>query len=180
VTIYEVNEAVLSRKYIAQSEQLTQEQTARAALEADFIEMESALKKRILYLEQYKLAAAARIGHLQSRVDSSVASSDYLALQAEIDVLREDHLNTLRREVEARMSALSALDTNRELRSARIIIAGLQADLSAATAGMCFFMVYVYARNCQLSLWTTFVHVLLANCTNIHANHTSPCIFLST
>ncbi len=35
--------------------------------------------------------------------------ADYSALQAEIDVLREDHLNTLRREVEARMSALHAL-----------------------------------------------------------------------
>lgn len=129
VTIYEVNEAVLSRKYIAQSEQLQQEQAARQLLEGDFVEMESSLKKRILYLEQYKLAAGARIGHLQGRVDSSVSQGDYLALQAEIDVLREDHLNTLRREVEARMSALKALDQARELRSARIIIAHMQADL---------------------------------------------------
>lgn len=62
VTIYEVNEAVLSRKYIAQSEQLAQEQTHRQGLERDFVEMETSLKKRILYLEQYKLAAGARIG----------------------------------------------------------------------------------------------------------------------
>ena len=135
VTIYEVNEAVLSRKFIAQSEQLTQEQQTRQALESDFIEMETSLKKRILYLEQYKLAASARIAHLQGRVDSSVSSADYTALQAEIDSLREDHLNTLRREVEARMSALHTLDQARELRSARIIIAHLNADLQAASAG---------------------------------------------
>lgn len=135
VTIYEVNEAVLSRKYIAQSEQLQQEQSARQQLEHDFVEMESSLKKRILYLEQYKLAAGSRIGHLQGRVDSSVSQADYLALQSEIDVLREDHLNTLRREVEARMSALKALDQARELRSARIIIAHLQADLEGSRAG---------------------------------------------
>jgi hypothetical protein len=134
VTIYEVNEAVLSRKYIAQSEQLQQEQTTRQQLENDFVEMESALKKRVLYLEQYKLAAGARIGHLQGRVDSSVSQADYVALQAEIDVLREDHLNTLRREVEARMASLKSLDQDRELRSARIIMAHLQAELEGARA----------------------------------------------
>jgi chromosome segregation ATPase len=134
VTIYEVNEAVLSRKYIAQSEQLQQEQIARQHLESDFVEMETSLKKRILYLEQYKLAAGARIGHLQGRVDSSVPQADYVALQSEIDVLREDHLNTLRREVEARMASLKALDHARELRSTRIIIAHMQADLESARA----------------------------------------------
>jgi chromosome segregation ATPase len=134
VTIYEVNEAVLSRKYIAQSEQLQQEQAARQQLQTDFAEMETALKKRVLYLEQYKLAAGARIGHLQGRVDSSVPHTDYLALQSELDVLREDHLNTLRREVEARMASLKALDQARELRSARIIIAHTQAELEGARA----------------------------------------------
>ena len=136
VTIYEVNEAVLSRKYIAQSEQLQQEVTTRLSLETDFVEMEASLKRRILYLEQYKLAAGSRIGHLQVKVDASVPQSDYLVLQMEIDVLREDHLNTLRREVEARMASLKALDHATELRSARIINSRLQSDLDASQASI--------------------------------------------
>lgn len=136
VTIYEVNEAVLSRKYIAQSEQLQQDVATRLSLETDFVEMEASLKRRILYLEQYKLAAGSRIGHLQVKVDASVPQSDYLVLQMEIDVLREDHLNTLRREVEARMASLKALDHATELRSARIINSRLQSDLDASQASI--------------------------------------------
>jgi hypothetical protein len=98
--------------------------------------MEASLKRRILYLEQYKLAAGSRIGHLQVKVDASVPQSDYLVLQMEIDVLREDHLNTLRREVEARMASLKALDHATELRSARIINSRLQSDLDASQASI--------------------------------------------
>lgn len=42
----------------------------------------------------------------QARLDTSVPQEDYLALQAEIDNLREDHLVALRREVEARVDSL--------------------------------------------------------------------------
>lgn len=45
---------------------------------------------------------------------------DYLQLQLELENLREDHLNTLRREVEARMSSLKGIDTSRELRYTKL------------------------------------------------------------
>lgn len=56
VLVYEVNEAVLSRKYTSIEEQLQNERQIRETLECDMAEMETTLKKRILYLEQYKLA----------------------------------------------------------------------------------------------------------------------------
>jgi hypothetical protein len=40
VAVFEVNEAVLSRRFIAQSEQLKAEQESRQRVEADFVEME--------------------------------------------------------------------------------------------------------------------------------------------
>ncbi len=86
ITVYEVNEAILSRKYVAQSDQLAQEMAAKAALEHDFVEMETALKRRILYLEQHKLATGSRVAHLQGKLDTSVSQNDYLALQAELEV----------------------------------------------------------------------------------------------
>jgi hypothetical protein len=106
VLIMEVNENVLSRKFISLNESLTQEQEIRKRLERDFVEMESTLKKRLLYLEQYKAAMSSRLGHLQGRVDKSVPVEDFMLVQAELDSLREDHLLALRREVDARIVAL--------------------------------------------------------------------------
>ncbi|RYH30358.1 hypothetical protein EON65_05375 [archaeon] len=102
VTIYESNEAILSRKYISLSEQCDTEVKRRVQLEWDFAEMEATLKQRILFLEQYKLAAGGRLAFVQGKLDNCVPQEDYIALQTEMEALREDHLLTLRREVEAR------------------------------------------------------------------------------
>jgi len=134
LTVYEVNEAVLARKYTSQAEQLANEQQTRERLEANFVEMESLLKKRILYLEQYKLSASSRLGYLQGRVDSSVPQGDYLELQSELECLREEHLKALRREVDARVTALRAKEQAVELRTLRVNQAHMEADLAAARA----------------------------------------------
>lgn len=132
LTIYEVNEAILARKYTSQAEQLANEQQTRERIEANFVEMESLLKKRILYLEHYKLSAGSRLGYLQGRVDSSVPQGDYLELQTELECLREEHLKALRREVDARVTALHAKEQAAELRILRATLAHLEADLTAA------------------------------------------------
>lgn len=134
VIVYEVNETVLSRKFVSQSEQLVLEQQIRQRLEADFVEMETVLKKRILSLEQFKAAVGSRLGKLQGRVDTSVPQEDYLALQAELDNLREDHLTALQREVELKIYALKSQDLAREVRGMKVAKAHLQADLTAARA----------------------------------------------
>jgi hypothetical protein len=54
--------------------------------------MEAALKRRVLYLEQYKLAAGSKMAHIQARLDLSVPVADYTQLQNELDDLRENHL----------------------------------------------------------------------------------------
>jgi hypothetical protein len=114
---YEVRELMSDREKQSVTEQLLQEQIARRNLEMDFVEMETALKKRILYLEQYKAAVSSKMGRLQGRLDVSVPNEDYEALQKELECLRDDHLITLRREVEARIAALRALDQAHELRA---------------------------------------------------------------
>lgn len=48
------------------------ESEARAAAERDFLEISSASKMRILYLEQWKAGAAARLLRLQQRLEVSV------------------------------------------------------------------------------------------------------------
>lgn len=131
-TIYEVNEAVLARKFVSQQEQMEQDQQMRKRLEIDFAEMEATLKKRILFLEQYKSTASSRIAYLQGALDSSVPQVDYLALQTELDNLREDHLLALRREVDVRVTALKTYELSSELQVLRLNSIQLQAELTSA------------------------------------------------
>lgn len=75
---HEVREVKAARVNTSVTEQLKQEQMRRQTLERSFVEMESVLKKRILYLEQYKAAVGNKMGHLQGRLDLSVPQEDYL------------------------------------------------------------------------------------------------------
>ena len=136
VTIYEVNEAVLSRKFVAQQEQIQGDLELRQQLEYDFAEMESILKKRILYLEQFKLSASARIGYLQGKLDTSVPQEDFFEINKELDCLREDHLNALRREVEARVAVLKVQDQGREIKSLRLTLANVNGDLAGCKSAI--------------------------------------------
>lgn len=134
VTIHEVNESMLSRKFTALSEQLEHEQEMRKNLEKDFVDMEASLKKRILFLEQYKAAVSSRLGHLQGKLDTSIPQEDFFALQSELENLREDHLTTLRREVEARVAALKSRDQARELRALKVSVSHMQGEVAGTRA----------------------------------------------
>lgn len=58
------------------------ESEARAASERDFLEMSTAGKTRVLYLEQWKAGASARLLRLQQRLDVSVPEQVWLAVSA--------------------------------------------------------------------------------------------------
>ena len=73
-----MREVKAARVNTSLTEQLKGEQTRRQTIERSFVEMESVLKKRILYLEQYKAAVGNKMGHLQGRLDLSVPQEDYL------------------------------------------------------------------------------------------------------
>lgn len=92
------------------------------------------LKKRIVYLEQYKLAMGSRLALLQGKLDLSVPQAEFSAMQAELDLLREEHLNTLRREVEIRSASLSGREQLRELSSVKQQLMLLTADFEQAKA----------------------------------------------
>ena len=113
--MHEVNESILTRKYNSLLNQLQQEQDRRHQCETDVSEIEATLKKRILYLEQYKAASGGRIAKLQGKLNTSVPQSDYSAIVLELDALREDHLNALNRELEARITSLHTAEQVQEL-----------------------------------------------------------------
>lgn len=129
IIMYEVNESILTRKYISLEENLKQEIYKKNDIIKDFIEMESTLKQRILFLETHKLTLSDRFNFIQKKLDHSVPQEDYLILYNEIENLREELLNTLKREVNIRSQALSNLNSAEELKSLRYIHLQLQADL---------------------------------------------------
>jgi hypothetical protein len=75
---HEVREVQAARLLTSITEQLKQEELLRQSAENDFVEMESVLKRRVLYLEQYKAAVGGKMGRLQGRLDFSVPQEDYL------------------------------------------------------------------------------------------------------
>lgn len=81
-----MREVKATRLTTSVSEQLKQEQICRQTAERDFAEMESVLKKRILYLEQYKAAVGGKMGRLQGRLDLSVPQEDYLVRSLGVSV----------------------------------------------------------------------------------------------
>lgn len=134
ISIFEVNEAILARRYTALSEQLNEESAMRRSLEAEFCEMEGALKKRILFLEHNKAEVGRHVDSLQSLLDVSVPQTDYFSLQTELECLREDHLAALSRELNARIGALKVEEECRELSTIKLSMAMLDAELQGANA----------------------------------------------
>lgn len=134
MAILETNESVLSRRYTSLQEISEEEREQRQKLEADFVEMESNLKQRILYLEQYKSASSARLSFLQGKLESSVPRVDYEAAHKELEFLREEHLNVLRREVEARVAMVEGRETKTTLRALRLDYTMMQGELEASKA----------------------------------------------
>jgi len=119
MVICDVNELVYSRKYTTLAEQLKQEQDHRIQLQYDIAEIESGYKKRILYLEQQKSVVGNRMTSLQSLVSNSVPQSNYIALQTELENLRDDHLLLLRKDIECKIATLSAHEQDIELKQVR-------------------------------------------------------------
>lgn len=76
--------------------------------------METLLKKRILFLEQFKSQSKNRLEYFQKQLELSVPQSDYILLSNELERLREDYLFSLRRELESRIDSLNTLDVERE------------------------------------------------------------------
>ena len=113
MAVLEINEKILSRKYTSLQEMSENERKEKDKLESDFVEMENSLKQRILYLEQFKSNASERLAFLQGKLESYQPRADYDAAQKELETLREEHLNVLRREVEARIALVEGRRSNR-------------------------------------------------------------------
>lgn len=132
LAVYEVNEAVLSRRYTAQKEQLESELQRRQELELEGVNIETGLKRRILYLEQAKSVLGGKVDRLEALIGRNVPADDFRALQGELEALRESHLETLRREVESRVRLLRMNEDAAGLSEVRARLQRLELELAAS------------------------------------------------
>ena len=132
LAIYEVNEAVLARRYTAQKEQLQLELRRREDIELEKVQLETTLKRRILYLEQAKCSLSSKVDRLEALLSQTVPVGDFRAIHLELETLRQDHLETLRREVESRISLLKMHGDASTLNDTKFRLQQLEAELAAS------------------------------------------------
>jgi hypothetical protein len=77
-----------------------------------------------------------KMGRLQGRLDTSVPYEDYKGIQNELECLREDHLITLRMEVEVRVASLTYLEQANDNRMLRLKVAHLEANITGNEVGI--------------------------------------------
>ncbi|CAN0162716.1 unnamed protein product, partial [Ectocarpus sp. 12 AP-2014] len=132
VTVLEVNEAVMARRFASVKEQLQVEAEARAASERDFLEMSTAGKTRVLYLEQWKAGASARLLRLQQRLDVSVPEQDLVCTRRELEQLQEEFLGLLHSSAESTVEVTKLRGLPERVRQLEEELCSARTSLAAA------------------------------------------------
>eukprot|EP00904_Undaria_pinnatifida_P003934 jgi/Undpi1/13541/HiC_scaffold_8.g03200.m1 len=136
VTVYEVNEAVMARRYASIKDQLQMESEVKAACERDFLEMSTAGKTRVLYLEQWKAAASARLLRLQHRLDISVPEHEMVCTRRELEQLQGEFLCLLHSSAESRVKVAELSGLPGRVLSLEEDLAAVKVSLAASEEGL--------------------------------------------
>jgi chromosome segregation ATPase len=134
VTVHEVNEQQLARKYGSQQEQLKVEAEARVRAEKNLVEIEATTSKRTLYLEQYKAQAVELTERLQRQLEKSVPDVEHKKVLRELELLREDYLDLLHKEADVRLRLTEQKELPRKLKRYQHKADELQLALTKAEA----------------------------------------------
>ena len=139
VTVHEVNEQTLARKYGSLESQLKVEAEARVRAENSLVEIEVSSRKRILYLEQWKSYSVELTERLQRQLAKSVPDSEHNKVLRELEMIREDYLDLLHKEADVRLRLTEQKDLPRKLKryqhkadELEIQLVKAQADAKAA------------------------------------------------
>ena len=122
VTVHEVNEQTLARKYGSLESQLKVEAEARVRAENSLVEIEVSSRKRILYLEQWKSYSVELTERLQRQLAKSVPDSEHNKVLRELEMIREDYLDLLHKEADVRLRLTEQKDLPRKLKRYQHII----------------------------------------------------------
>eukprot|EP01135_Chromosphaera_perkinsii_P004075 Nk52_evm6s268 gene=Nk52_evmTU6s268 len=98
MTVLRVNEKSLSRRYTCAKdlEELLRKNVKK--LQSEQLQMSTAFKKRVGYLQRYKDVASFRLHSLQQEVDKSVIKEEYEALQRNFELISAKYRDVLERE----------------------------------------------------------------------------------
>ncbi len=103
VMIHEVNEQTLTRRYTSAKEQYELEKARREKAEPEAIEANAEIRKRVVYLEEFKSGALGRLQRMQCYIDESVPRYELDIAQRAIGLLRQRLVELVEREADARV-----------------------------------------------------------------------------
>ncbi len=103
VMIHEVNEQTLTRRYASVKEQYELEKAKQEKAESEAIEANAEIRKRVVYLEEFKSGALERLQRMQRYIDESVPRYELNIAQRAIGLLRERLVDLVEREADARV-----------------------------------------------------------------------------
>ncbi len=103
VIIHEVNEQTLTRRYASVKEQYELEKAKQENAESEAIEANAEIRRRVVYLEEFKSGALERLQRMQSYIDESVPRYELNIAQRAIGLLRERLVDLVGREADARV-----------------------------------------------------------------------------
>eukprot|EP01029_Cantina_marsupialis_P021778 TRINITY_DN527507_c0_g1_i1.p1 TRINITY_DN527507_c0_g1~~TRINITY_DN527507_c0_g1_i1.p1 ORF type:complete len:1431 (+),score=257.54 TRINITY_DN527507_c0_g1_i1:2599-6891(+) len=95
LTIAEINNQVLSRKYNVQAEELIELRKRFNILAEDSAESDALSAKRILYLEQWKLRAVGELAELHENMTKTVPEACFMELRKRLQVIHNKFIAQL-------------------------------------------------------------------------------------
>mmetsp|Transcript_4989 Transcript_4989/g.17572 ORF Transcript_4989/g.17572 Transcript_4989/m.17572 type:complete len:1787 (+) Transcript_4989:187-5547(+) len=147
VTHFEMNEMLLRRRYAIAEESRIGEAQRRIGAERALSELEASLRGRILYLELWKQGASSRVDRLQAELAESVPANLACARNAELEALRDEHVELIRDAASLRAELTRLRDCPRMVvhskqaeDSAKVARVRAEAELSAVSARLAVYV----------------------------------------
>ncbi|CAK8989635.1 Centrosomal protein of 290 kDa (Cep290) [Durusdinium trenchii] len=108
LAILEVNEVVLARKYNLIAEENRSTRNEKEILQHEMVQAETALRERVLYLEEWKAGAQAQLESLQKSVELCVPRNSHEAVVRKLANIKHKYRELLGREAQLRSKTSGA------------------------------------------------------------------------
>ena len=132
VAVFEVNQAIMSRKYKLLEKSDSELRKNHEDLQRDHAEMLRTLKLRVLYLELWRRGGQAAIEEQQRLLDDMVPKGEYHKAMRELDTVKERFRDLLVHEAELRSARSMEQDMPRKLQEAVLELRNRQVELKQA------------------------------------------------
>ena len=132
VAVYEVNEAMLARRYNLIVEEEKSIRAAKELVQLQLAHSEASLRDRIVYLEEWKAGAEAELEYLSIKVEQCVPRHSHENVLQQLKQYKHKYRMALHRETELRRFSCGSREWKRRLGHVETELNMVRADLAQA------------------------------------------------